>query len=65
MPQAPDYLRDKWGIDCGPVIIYLKARGFKLTRDWWWIVPENYTPSDDEYSAIDFLIMEWDFGGIR
>lgn len=65
MPTAPDYLRDEWGTDESQAITYLEGRGFKLTRDWLWKMPVNRASlTQKEVSAIDFLIMEWDYGGL-
>lgn len=66
MPQAEEWLRNKWGIMDGPAIEFLESRGFKLTREWCWThpCPEHYQPTDEEYEAVIFLIDEWDFGPI-
>lgn len=64
MPQAPAHLQERW-ISDDKAIRFLKERGWRLERDWCWTMPANdYQPSEDEFSAVDFLILEWDFGGI-
>jgi hypothetical protein len=65
MPQASDEQRAEWGIDDAPVIAFLRTQGYELTRHWTWIAPTpNHVPSEKEWSAIYFLIDEWDFGGL-
>jgi DNA-binding winged helix-turn-helix (wHTH) protein len=64
MPQAPDELRAKWDDD--RAIKYLEKRGYKLTKHWTWILPTpNHQITDEEDSAIAYLVFEWDFGGIE
>ena len=44
---------------------YLTAHGWKLTRDWTWVPPTpDYRASADEINCIQFLIDEWDYGGV-
>jgi hypothetical protein len=65
MPQASDEQRTEWGIDDAPVIAFLENRGYKLTRQWTWVLPTpDHHPTEKEISAICFLIDEWDFGGL-
>lgn len=75
MPQATDELRAKivarfGSIDCGPVVDWLRARGFTLTPDWLWDLPVSRATNgsmnltDEECDAINFLVDEWDFGGV-
>jgi len=74
MPQASDELRKKMqnyfggnGIDDGCVTEYLEARGFTLTKDWLWNLPDNWTEADlteQDWDCITFLVHEWDFGGL-
>lgn len=61
MPQATPKLRQRWGIAPEKAMNFLEKRGFKLTKEWDWIVPHE--PDEKEESAIMFLIQEWDFGG--
>lgn len=72
MPQASAEL-DKWardkfgGIDDAPVIAFLKGEGFTLTRGWEWKkagITEWNQLTDDQKCAINFLVGEWDFGGL-
>ena len=66
MPQAPDELQNRWDIDDAPVIAYLRAKGFVLLKNWCWQKPDPaHELTEAERSAIDFLILEWDFGGIE
>ncbi len=68
MPQASDEYRERYrarfgDIGCEHAIEELKSRGYKLTKGWEWIVPRE--PTDEELFWIDFLVLEWDFGGVR
>lgn len=65
MPQASDEQRADWGIDSHPPQAYLRAAGYRLTGGWEWIKPEpDHEPTNNEISAINFLIDEWDYGGL-
>lgn len=71
MPQASDELRAKMGayfgdeIDDGPPMRYLTENGWELTEQWEWRKPNPFwEPSEKEFDCIDFLIDEWDMGGI-
>lgn len=44
-------------------IDFLKSRGFKLTREFAWIGPGR-TLTDEEVSAVDYLVLEWDYDGL-
>ena len=66
MPQATEEQRKRWN---GPgdetALAFLKERGYTLRRDWLWDKPsQDHQPTEDEVSAICFLIDEWDMGGI-
>lgn len=43
---------------------FLKARGWVLTPQWCWKMPEGHEPTSDELLCVQYLIEEWDFGGI-
>lgn len=64
MPQATKELQDKWGDD-SHAIDYLKGRGYIQTQDWHWFKPKSVgeLTAEDE-SAILYLILEWDYGGL-
>lgn len=69
MPTASDELRSvitQWfgGIEDYPVVKFLESHGFTLTRQWFWIkpVPSHHT-SPIEYTCLQFLVDEWDYGG--
>ncbi len=68
MPQASDELRAYWGgTDPKPAIDHLYKRGYELTGDWNWVPPKglNYANAPiRDWKAIDFLIQEWDYGGL-
>lgn len=69
MPSGPPELHEKW-CDHGPnqsgdanAIAFLEAAGYKLSRDWQWTLPSpGHAPTDEENSALDYLVLEWDFG---
>lgn len=73
MPQASDELREKMrqrfgdSIDEQGPIDFLVGAGYKLGSDWLWekegTTYESMT--QDEYDAMQFLVQEWDFGGLR
>lgn len=67
MPQASEELRKEWdGPDEQTAIKYLKDRGYVLTDKWLWRKPHpDYKPTVKEFSAMQFLFEEWDFGGIE
>ena len=69
MPQATEEQRAQWGGDGGvgedKAIAFLEAAGYTLRPDWLWTKPTpEHVPTDDEISASNFLVDEWDFGGI-
>ena len=69
MPQATEEQRKRWGGELGigedKAIKFLEDAGYILSRDWRWFLPNpNHTPTPNEISAVQFLIDEWDFGGI-
>ena len=73
MPQASDELRAKMkayfhdGIDTAGPIKFLTNAGYELTNDFCWQpTPEKCKTGATvmEIECINFLIDEWDFGGI-
>jgi hypothetical protein len=71
MPSGPPELHEKFcaladdGMSGDSAAMrFLEGRGFKLTRQWTWVPPENHTITEEENEAIYYLIAEWDFGGI-
>lgn len=66
MPQATEEQRAEWnGPDDSTAMKYLEDAGYKLARSWCWIKPSpKHTPTEKEISAAQFLIDEWDYGGI-
>lgn len=71
MPQADEELRsimvDWFGSmeDYGPTKL-LESHGFVLTREWKWIKPvPSHTLNEIEWTCLQFLIDEWDFGGLH
>lgn len=63
MPQANSELQRQWPGGDREAIHYLQNRGYRLTGRWEWLLPHDETvPSDRDWSAIAYLIEEWDFG---
>lgn len=66
MPQASEELRAKWnGPDEQTAMKHLRSAGYVLTRRWTWVVPVGKEPTEDDYSAMQFLVDEWDFAGFE
>lgn len=69
MPQASDEDRAKWGGHQGvgedKAMEHLEGRGYKLLRSWNWRPPLGMAMSQDDSEAMQFLIDEWDFGGLE
>lgn len=69
MPQASDedreWAREEFGsMDLAGPMSYLEDNGWVLTPEWEWIPPhEDIT--EKEYMCVNFLVDEWDFGGIK
>jgi hypothetical protein len=65
MPQATRELQIKWDHDNqmdGKAMRHLSLAGFTFPKGGIIRAPEGYTPTDDDYSAIDYLCQEWDYG---
>ena len=70
MPQASEDARAAWGgyegVGDDKATYHLKMRGFVLTPEWTWRKPSpDYVPDADDFGAINFLIEEWDYGGLE
>jgi hypothetical protein len=64
MPSASPELQAEWPGYDAEAIAHLKAAGFKLNGNWTWKLPNpGYKLTDRDFSAIRYLIDEWDFGG--
>lgn len=61
MPQAPGYLQAEFHDDAAALVVI--SSDFKVSRGGM-IYPavEGYKPTERQYRAIDYLIMEWDYG---
>lgn len=64
MPQASDELRAKWPGGDSEACRYLEGRGYKLRSDWQWDVTDVTDELERDVSAIQYLIDEWDYGGL-
>lgn len=63
MPSGPPELRAKWGDDLA-AIEHLESRGFKHAAGFCWLQPEGHVYSQDDHSALDYLVLEWDWGDV-
>lgn len=69
MPQASDDLRAEWrhGQEGGgeeAACAHLKAAGYILSDAWEWEAPAGRVPTERDLSAIDYMMDEWDYGGL-
>jgi hypothetical protein len=77
MPSGPPQLHKFWGryyettTELGMAdqnaMRYLNENGYTLTKEWEWSHPtiKHYNDmSELEYSALTYLCLEWDFGGL-
>jgi hypothetical protein len=59
MPQASRELQERWGTDWNA--IHQLRRNF--TQENGIIRPmPGYTPTEEDLSAVDYLVAEWDYG---
>lgn len=75
MPTATEELRNKMGEYFGERILehfpmkFLEDAGYVLTRGWVWKPKPGVECYDDmtqkEYDCMEFLVQEWDFGGLE
>jgi len=65
MPQATDEQRARWPGWDAEAIKFLEDAGYKLTKEWNWIIPPGHKPTEREYDAMDYMCNEWDFGGFE
>lgn len=63
MPQARPDLQAKFADDSEALDV-LEGAGFVLLPDWTWRGPEGRQPCIEELDAIEYLIEEWDYGGL-
>jgi hypothetical protein len=75
MPSGPTDWHEEWTKE-GPTesgdynaINYLESLGFKLSKEWEWSHKEYKSwqeiPFKKAQYAINYLIAEWDFGGLN
>lgn len=65
MPQATEELRQRWDGPCEDKAMgHLLNRGYRLDAGYCWHPPKGVTPTEEDFSAAEFLIQEWDFGWI-
>lgn len=67
MPQAAQWLLDKWGGYAGvaddKAMNYLTERGWRLTKNWCLLKPSfEHEITDLEDEAAMFLQDEWEYG---
>lgn len=58
-------LVEEWGSSEKRAVTYLVNRGYKLTKSYNWIHPNNIDLSEKDIRAMSFLIYEWDYGGYQ
>jgi hypothetical protein len=64
MPQTSDERRARWPGKDSEALSFLYSQGYEMTREWEWIPPKR-EPTEREIDAIDYLVEEWDYGGIK
>jgi len=64
-PQATSEHGGRWPGWDGEAMEVLEKAGYKITREWSWIKPQNYIPTERELDAINYLVHEWDFNGLE
>lgn len=68
MPTSSAELHDKWKSD-HVAAAFLVAGGYKLDKGFTWTPPTGVASledmSDDDYEAMKYLILEWDWGGLN
>ena len=62
MPQSSAALSRRWESD-EKATAFLEQEGFVLNPTWEWTPPERPMTAE-EWSAVFFMIDEWDFGGV-
>lgn len=66
MPSAAPELQAQWPGGDNEAMGHLENSGYRLTREWTWIPPKaDYAATDRDLSAINYLVDEWDFGGVE
>jgi hypothetical protein len=60
MPQGPPELHEKWKDD-GNALKYLTQFGIEPTRGGILIVPLKHELTVEQRSALDYLVLEWDY----
>lgn len=63
MPQSTPERRKKW-VDDQKAMNFLRYWGYTLRDDWTWKAPDR-RPTTVELDAVQFLVEEYDFGGIE
>lgn len=65
MPSTSDELRAEWPGGDTQATAHLTAKGFELTKEWLWIMPyRHYRLTMRDSRAIQYMIEEWDYGGL-
>lgn len=70
MPQASEYLRERMRVRFGDLDVhgpqsFLLNQGWTITRAYNFVKPApDHRPEDLEWECVDFLIEEWDYGGV-
>lgn len=75
MPQASDECRKAWGHGSTDISVsnaeqwaheHLLASGFTFNPlRWSYTPPDGYAPTERDWSALEYLVTEWDYGGFE
>lgn len=66
MPQTTEAHRERWPGSDREASDFLIEKGWSVGNHWCWHFPTaGYEPSDREWDAFEYLIMEWDWGGVE
>lgn len=61
MPQGPPELHARFGDDSNAIQLLL-SHNFTIDQQFIIRPPEGYIPTDEDNDAIDYLVLEWDYG---
>ena len=69
MPQASTETTEKARRLCGTtddqaLLEWLRGRGIHEVSNGWLRGPKGHEPTESELAAINYLVEEWDYGGL-
>jgi hypothetical protein len=64
-PEEHEFFTNLGPTNCADqnAIQFLQKAGYVLTNRWEWFNPPEKHATDEEYRAVRYLCLEWDFGG--